>query len=112
MKNKSFAFLLTASIALFISFHPFLKAESVADQKKSYPTDMCVVSDEKLGAMGETVEYVVKDKSGNDVLILLCCKECKKAVDKDPQAVIKKLEIIKASAKKSTTAYPTCGGCK
>ena len=58
-----------------------------ADKKaKPYPLDTCIVSDEKLGEMGDPYVFVHKGQE-----IKLCCKSCKKDFDKSPGKFMKKL---------------------
>ena len=63
------------------------QAEAAARSKKTYPLTTCIVSDEKLGEMGEPVVFTY---SGQE--IKLCCKSCRKKFDKDPATYLKKLE--------------------
>lgn len=57
-------------------------------QLKTYPTKVCVVSDEALGGeMGDPIEYLHGTR-----LVRLCCKSCIKAFDKDPAAYLAKLD--------------------
>lgn len=52
----------------------------IAAQGKDYPLKTCMVSKEELGGdMGKPVDLVVAGR-----LIRLCCKDCKKDVEKDP----------------------------
>ncbi|MCA9285641.1 MAG: hypothetical protein KDA22_10520 [Phycisphaerales bacterium] len=64
-----------------------LDAAVVEAQLATYPIDVCVISGEKLGGMGEPVNMVV-----NNRLVRLCCKGCEKSVRKDPAAALAKLE--------------------
>lgn len=48
-------------------------------QKADYPLDTCIASDEKLGSMGEPIDYVLANR-----LLRLCCEECKKRIEKNP----------------------------
>ena len=65
-----------------------------ADEKaKPYPLDTCIVSGEKLGEMGKPFVFTHMGQE-----IKLCCKDCKKKFDKDPETYLKK--IAEASAKK------------
>ena len=65
-------------------------AAFAADQKgtkaKPYPLDKCIVSDEKLGEMGEPFAFVHEGQE-----IKLCCKPCQKDFKKDPAKYLKKL---------------------
>ena len=54
---------------------------------KPYTLDTCIVSDDKLGEMGKPVVFTYKDQE-----IKLCCKACRKDLDKDPAKYLKKLE--------------------
>ena len=64
-----------------------LDAAVIAKQGKAYPLEGCIVSDEKLGSMGEPIDYVV----GNQ-LVKFCCKSCKGAFDNDPTKFLAKLD--------------------
>lgn len=52
-----------------------------------YPIDTCVVSDEKLGSMGEPVEVVHKGTT-----VKFCCDSCIPEFNKDPDTYIAKLK--------------------
>jgi len=52
----------------------------------SYPLETCVVSGEKLGAMGKPYVFV---HEGTEVK--LCCERCKTAFDKNPPKDLAKL---------------------
>ena len=62
-------------------------ADPAKPKSKPYPLDVCIVSDEKLGSMGDPVVF---DHKGQE--IKLCCKACRKKFDKDPATFLKKLE--------------------
>lgn len=84
MKRK----ILTTAISLLAA--PFLLAADEPPKKeevKPYKPDTCIVSDEKLGDMGEPFVFVHEGQE-----IKLCCKSCKKKFDKDPAKYLKKLE--------------------
>ena len=53
---------------------------------KAYPLDVCVVSGEKLGDMGDPVVFV---HAGQE--IKLCCKNCREDFDKEPAKFLAKL---------------------
>lgn len=59
----------------------------VEQQGAKYPLETCVVSSEKLGSMGETVDLVVGNR-----LLRLCCKGCKKTALANPQKYLAKLD--------------------
>lgn len=53
-------------------------------QGKDYPLSTCVVSGEKLGEMGNSVDIIY-----NNELVRLCCSNCKKSFNKDPEEYMK-----------------------
>ena len=53
---------------------------------KPYPLNTCVVSGDKLGAMGENCVFVYEGQE-----IKLCCKDCKKDFDKNPAKYLSQL---------------------
>lgn len=67
-----------------------LDAAVIRAQKKSYPLDRCVVSGEKLGEMGEPVDFV----HGNR-LIRFCCKMCIRKFRRHPAKYLAKLAAAK-----------------
>ena len=71
-----------------------LAAEKKADKPKPYPLKTCVVSDEKLGEMGDAYVFTYEGRE-----IKLCCKSCLKDFKKDPAKYIKKIEAAEAKAK-------------
>lgn len=76
-------------------------AEIIAAQKPTYPLKTCVVSGEKLGAMGQSIDLVVQGR-----LVELCCKGCVKTVKADPAKYLKLIDD--ASNKDNKT--PDAGG--
>jgi len=60
---------------------------SSAEEAKPYSLKTCVVSDEKLGAMGKPVSL---NYEGQEVLF--CCKSCIKDFNKNPKKFIAKLD--------------------
>ena len=73
-----------------------LAADKKSEKPKPYPLKTCVVSDEKLGGMGEAYVFVHEGRE-----IKLCCKSCLKDFKKDPAKYIKKIEEAEAKAKKA-----------
>jgi YHS domain-containing protein len=61
---------------------------------KPYTLKTCVVSDEKLGEMGDPYLYVHEGRE-----IKFCCKNCVKDFKKDPAKYIKKIEEAEAKEK-------------
>jgi len=92
---------INASIAalLLVAFCVAPVAGFAADKKtekaKPYPLKTCVVTDEKLGEMGDPYVFVHEGRE-----IKLCCKSCLKAFKKDPAKYIKKIEEAEAKSKK------------
>ncbi len=74
-----------------------LDEELIAVQSKSYPTDMCVVGGEKLGSMGDPVNYMYKNQ-----LVKLCCSGCIEKLEKDPEMYLQKLHPKAAEPEKTT----------
>ena len=60
-----------------------------------YPLTTCVVSDEKLGEMGDPFVF---QHEGTEVR--LCCKKCLDKFNKDPEKYMKKIEEAAAKEKK------------
>lgn len=64
-----------------------VNAALIEKQSAGYALATCPVSGEKLGAMGEPMNYLYGTR-----LVKLCCKSCVKGVQKDPAAVLAKLD--------------------
>jgi hypothetical protein len=63
--------------------------------KKDYPTETCVVSGDKLGEMGDPIDYLYTQKvDGKEQtrLVRFCCKGCIKSFKKEPAKFLKKLD--------------------
>ncbi len=76
-----------------------------AKQKASYPTNMCVVSGDKLGGdMGEPADYIYRVDGKPDRLISFCCKDCVKDFNENPDKYLKALDA--AAAKPRHDAPP------
>lgn len=73
-----------------------LAADSKAEKLKPYTLKTCVVTDEKLGEMGDPFVYAYKGRE-----IKFCCKGCLKDFNKEPAKYIKKIEEAEAKAKKA-----------
>jgi len=61
------------------------------DRKLAEAQGVCPVSDEPLGSMGVPPKMKVKDRD-----VFICCAGCEKAVEKDPDAILAKLDAKKA----------------
>ena len=82
--KRVIAIVLIASVA----FSPLTMFGAAKKEKlKPYPLKTCLVSDEKLGEMGDAYVF---DYKGQE--IKLCCKGCLKDFKKDPAKYLKKLE--------------------
>lgn len=62
----------------------------IAAQIPTYPLTTCPISDEKLGSMGEPYDVLY-----GTTLVRLCCKSCKKTLDKDGPAIVAKVEAAR-----------------
>jgi len=69
-------------------------AALIAAQLKTYKVDVCPVSGEKLGSMGEPVDVLYGTR-----LVRLCCGGCKKAVAKKGAEIVAKIDALAAAAK-------------
>jgi len=92
--------ILTTAIfaAAFIS--PLSAREKSSQAKtskvKPYTIKKCVVSDEELGSMGDTISFAYKGQE-----IKVCCKPCIKKFKKDPKKYLKLLEQEVSKQKKT-----------
>lgn len=75
----------------------------VAQQKPFYALHTCPVSGEKLGGMGEPVDFVVKNR-----LIRFCCPSCKGDLLKDSAKYVAKLDAAVIAARSKDYAPKTC----
>lgn len=76
-----------------------LEQAVVAQQGPIYPLATCVVSGEKLGSMGDPVDYVYQNR-----LVRFCCGGCIRTFQADPVAYLGK--ILAASAPPHPAAAP------
>jgi YHS domain-containing protein len=82
-----------AALAIVLLSAPLvgLAAEAKKDAKaKPYPLTTCLVSDEKLGEMGEAYVFTHEGQE-----IKLCCKSCLKDFNKNPKKYTDKLAKAK-----------------
>lgn len=63
-----------------------------AEARKSYPLKTCVTSDEELGSMGDSPEYIYRVKGQPDRLVIFCCKGCDEDFLKEPAKYLAKLD--------------------
>jgi len=64
-----------------------LDAAYISAQTKTYKLKTCPVSGEELGKSGTPVDYLY-----GTTLVRFCCKDCVKDMEKDPDAVMKKVK--------------------
>lgn len=86
MKNLRKLLITGASALLLTTLAPSVSAAEKAEKAKPYPLQTCIVSDEKLGGMGEAYVFTYQGQE-----IKLCCQGCKKQFDKEPAKYLKKL---------------------
>jgi len=67
-------------------FFADLDAALIPALRKTYPTEVCVVSDERLGSMGEPIDVMYGHR-----LLRFCCKGCLRAYKKDPAGLARKV---------------------
>ena len=75
----------------------------IAAQTPLYPLTTCLVSDEPLGTMGETLDVVHEGR-----LVKLCCKGCVKQLAKNGVALMTKLDDAAIAAQKPDYPLDTC----
>lgn len=72
---------------LVVILSPALNAaEKAKETVKPYPLDVCIVTDNDLGSMGDERSFVFEGQE-----IKICCKPCEKKFLKDPARYLKKL---------------------
>jgi hypothetical protein len=74
-----------------------------AQARKSYPLEVCVTSDEKLGSMGKSPEYIYRAEGKPDRLVVFCCDGCEEDFLKDPAKYLAKID---AAAKAKSSPAP------
>ena len=85
-----------------------IDAAVVKQQLPHYPLDACLVSGGKLGAMGDPVDHVYKNR-----LVRFCCQGCIGKFEKEPAKYLAKLDeavIEKQKADYPLTTCPVMGG--
>ena len=90
--TKTIISIVTLAAVLAAPFTGF--AEDKKEAAKPYPLKTCVVSDEKLGEMGNPYVFTHEGRE-----IKLCCKNCLKDFKKDSAKYIKKIEDAEKSGK-------------
>ncbi len=85
MKTGASLFLLSGLLSMSLLADSNAKPKS-APKEKPYTLDTCIVSDEKLGEMGEPFVTSYKGQQ-----VKMCCKACNKDFSKNPDKYLKKL---------------------
>jgi hypothetical protein len=85
-KLLSFAFRAALLSAVVIPVSLGAEKDKAASKDKPYKLDLCLVSDEKLGEMGDPFVTTYKGQE-----IKMCCKACNKDFTKNPDKYLKKL---------------------
>ena len=75
-----------------------------AKERKSYPLNVCVVSDEKLGSMGKSPEYIYRVDGQPDRLVMFCCSGCEEDFMKAPADHLAKIDAAAKNPSKSSKA--------
>jgi hypothetical protein len=70
-----------------------------AEARKNYPLEVCVVSDEKLGSMGKSPEYIYRVEGQPDRLVVFCCSGCDEDFLKAPAAHLAKIDAAQSKRK-------------
>lgn len=81
------------------------EAAWLAKARKEYPLTVCLTSDEKLGSMGESAEFIYRVKGAPDRLVMFCCEGCQDDFVKEPAKYLAKLDAA-AKAKKEGASKP------
>lgn len=76
-------------------------AEWAAAARKAYPLKTCLTSDEALGSMGDSPEYIYRVEGKPDQLVVFCCDGCNEDFLKDPAPYLAKLDAAKAAKAKA-----------
>jgi hypothetical protein len=67
-----------------------------AKTRKEYPLNVCLTSDEKLGSMGKSPEYIYRVDGHADRLVVFCCEGCEEDFLKEPAKYLAKLDAAKS----------------
>jgi len=85
MKNKIITFVVAA----------LATCAAYAAEVKPYPSDVCIVSGNKLGSMGTPVTMVYKGQE-----VKFCCKPCVAKFNRNPEKYLKKIAPKEEAPKK------------
>jgi hypothetical protein len=76
-------------------------AEWAASARKAYPLKTCLTSDEELGSMGDSAEYIYRVEGQPDQLVVFCCDGCNEDFLKDPAPLLAKLDAARNAKAKT-----------
>jgi hypothetical protein len=76
-------------------------AEWAAKARKDYPLTVCLTSDEPLGSMGKSPEYIYRVEGKPDQLVIFCCDGCEEDFMKTPATYLAKIEAAKTAKDKA-----------
>ncbi len=78
------------------------RSKDSAQAAADYPVDYCVVSGDKLedGDMGAPINHTYKQEGKPDRLVRLCCKDCVREFNKDPEKFLKMIDDASAAKAK------------
>lgn len=76
------------------------EAAWAAEARKTYPLDVCVVADDKLGSMGKSPEYIYRVTGKPDRLVVFCCSGCEEDFMKEPAKYLAKIDTAAAAKAK------------
>lgn len=67
-------------------------------ERASYPLNVCVTSDAKLGSMGKSPEFIYRVEGQPDRLVVFCCAGCDEDFLAEPAKHLAKIDAAKATA--------------
>lgn len=68
-----------------------------AKERKAYPLTVCVASDEDLGSMGDSPEYIYRVDGQPDRFVVFCCEGCEEDFLKEPAKYLARIDAAKAA---------------
>lgn len=86
MKTKRRLALAILGLAAVLSPTVSTAKEDAQNTVKPYPLQLCIVTDNDLGSMGDPRTFVYEGQE-----IKICCKPCERRFLKDPARYLKKL---------------------
>lgn len=118
MKLKStllkFVAALSATVFLHAAAAPAGKLTRVTEKdaawaakaRQAYPLDVCLTSDEKLGSMGKSPEFIYRVAGQPDRLVIFCCEGCEDDFNQSPAKFVAKLDAAAKAAPAKKTGAP------